>query len=221
MADCGFPHISKRLREITFFMRNIWTVVELCRRRYQKIGTNCTWRHTFGFLISKTRHFAFLKVYRNLEPKRLTKNVFKLTSTKLRVTYQDFDMANFPTLIYNCDETGLSSVPGTATKGLSLKGTRQVQKLTIGERGTLTTLLVSVNAAGDSLPTKVTKEKPNSKSLASLKLQIVFDPSKVQNPVRQKTLQSVVTAVPRGYLLQRTGFVMCHVVDGPAKDVSL
>jgi hypothetical protein len=35
----------------------------------------------------------------------------------------------YPTLLYNCDETGMSSVPNSTTKVLAKKGARSVQKL--------------------------------------------------------------------------------------------
>nr|XP_047135287.1 MFS-type transporter clz9-like [Hydra vulgaris] len=70
----------------------------------------------------------------------------------LQPFYEQLDIKNYPNLIYNCDETGLSSVPNVSVKVIALKGSHEVQKLTIGERGTLTTYLATVNAAGNSLP---------------------------------------------------------------------
>lgn len=57
-----------------------------------------------------------------------------------------------PRLILNIDETGLSSVPNTPQRVLSLKGVRTVSSIQVGERGTLTTVIPCVNAAGDLLP---------------------------------------------------------------------
>lgn len=59
---------------------------------------------------------------------------------------------SYPNLIYNCDETGLSTVPNSSKKVLALKGTRVVQKIGVGERGTLTTLIPCANASGQLIP---------------------------------------------------------------------
>jgi hypothetical protein len=64
----------------------------------------------------------------------------------------NLNLQNHPALIYNCDETGLSSVPSTSGKVIAPKGVRSVQQVTVGERGTLTTLLPCVNATGEFLP---------------------------------------------------------------------
>ena len=66
--------------------------------------------------------------------------------------YDEENFHDFPMLIYNCDETGLSSVPNSTSKVLARRGEKSVQRLCVGERGTLTTLLMCVNADGDSLP---------------------------------------------------------------------
>lgn len=59
---------------------------------------------------------------------------------------------NFPNLVYNCDETGLSTVPNSSKKVLASKGGRVVQKIGAGERGTLTTLIPCANAIGQLIP---------------------------------------------------------------------
>ena len=57
---------------------------------------------------------------------------------------------NFPaSRIFNADETGVSCVHRNDTKVLSVKGKRQVGKLTSGERGRTITVLLCVNASGD------------------------------------------------------------------------
>lgn len=54
-----------------------------------------------------------------------------------------------PSRIFNCDETGVSVVHSNALKVLSLKGKKQVSKLTSGERGKNITVMLCINAAGD------------------------------------------------------------------------
>lgn len=57
-----------------------------------------------------------------------------------------------PGAIWNMDETGFATVPNKAGKVLSLKSAKKVGSMTSAERGTLTTMALSVNAAGGSIP---------------------------------------------------------------------
>lgn len=57
-----------------------------------------------------------------------------------------------PRVIYNVDETGLTNVPNVPCKVVARKGCRSVSSVQVGERGTLTTILPCVNAAGHLLP---------------------------------------------------------------------
>ncbi|XP_018407563.1 PREDICTED: uncharacterized protein LOC108783490 [Cyphomyrmex costatus] len=56
------------------------------------------------------------------------------------------------THIYNMDETGFSTVATKLGKVIALKGTRHVGKLEAAERGTMITMALTVNAAGNSIP---------------------------------------------------------------------
>lgn len=56
-----------------------------------------------------------------------------------------------PKDIYNIDETGVTTVQ-KPVKVVAEKGTRQVGALTSGERGTLVTVALAVNAIGNSVP---------------------------------------------------------------------
>lgn len=51
--------------------------------------------------------------------------------------------------IYNADETGVSTVHECRQKVVSIKGKKQVGKMTSGERGRTITVLLCINAAGD------------------------------------------------------------------------
>lgn len=53
-----------------------------------------------------------------------------------------------PSRIWNIDETGLSTVPPKATKVIASKGAKRVGRYASGERGTMVTLVLAVNAAG-------------------------------------------------------------------------
>ena len=57
-----------------------------------------------------------------------------------------------PSRIYNCDETGVTTVQTKPNKVMCLKGKRQVGCLTSAERGTRTTVEVCMNTAGEYVP---------------------------------------------------------------------
>lgn len=57
-----------------------------------------------------------------------------------------------PSCIYNCDETGMTTVPNKPSKILSLKGKKQVGTLATSERGTLVTAEICFNATGHYVP---------------------------------------------------------------------
>ncbi|XP_026688144.1 uncharacterized protein LOC103521868 [Diaphorina citri] len=52
-----------------------------------------------------------------------------------------------PSRVYNCDETGISTVPNKRSKILSLKGKKQVGSLSSAERGTLITAEICFSLA--------------------------------------------------------------------------
>ncbi|KYM99017.1 hypothetical protein ALC62_10252 [Cyphomyrmex costatus] len=54
--------------------------------------------------------------------------------------------------IYNMDETGFSTVPTKAGLVISLKGVRRVGQAAAAERGSMITMALAVNAAGNSIP---------------------------------------------------------------------
>ena len=71
---------------------------------------------------------------------------------ELKNIYEELDLQNFPQLIYNIDETGLSTIPNAPSRVIASKGSRTVQAIQTGERGTLTTIIPTINAAGDCFP---------------------------------------------------------------------
>lgn len=54
--------------------------------------------------------------------------------------------------IYNVDETGISTVPNKPSRIIATKGKKQVGALSSAERGTTTTAIVCMNAAGRYVP---------------------------------------------------------------------
>ncbi|KAJ3655327.1 hypothetical protein Zmor_014462 [Zophobas morio] len=64
-----------------------------------------------------------------------------------------FDTFHFPaSRIFNCDETGISSVPNKPTKIFSLKGKKQIGCLSSAERGSLVSVEVCFSGAGTYVP---------------------------------------------------------------------
>ncbi|CAI6356809.1 unnamed protein product [Macrosiphum euphorbiae] len=57
-----------------------------------------------------------------------------------------------PDRIYNCDETGISSVPKSKSKIIASKGRKQVGAITSAERGETVTVEICMNAAGTYMP---------------------------------------------------------------------
>jgi hypothetical protein len=82
------------------------------------------------------------------------------------------------------DETGLSTVPNITTKVIAAKGSTAVQQLKSGERGSLTTIIPAVNAAGDIMPPF-----------------IIFKGATVANAVREplSAIRATVACTKSGY----------------------
>lgn len=57
-----------------------------------------------------------------------------------------------PDRLYNCDETGISSVPKSKAKIIATKGRKQVGSITSAERGETVTVEMCMNAAGRYMP---------------------------------------------------------------------
>jgi hypothetical protein len=69
----------------------------------------------------------------------------------MKVIYRQDNFDAYPQLIYNTDETGLSTVPNSSSKVIAAKGAKTVQQLKVAERGTLTTVIPTVSAVGQIL----------------------------------------------------------------------
>ncbi|XP_055306968.1 uncharacterized protein LOC129571221, partial [Sitodiplosis mosellana] len=62
------------------------------------------------------------------------------------------DTMHEPANIWNMDETGFSTVPGSVGKIIAIRGVKKVGQMTSGERGQMITMALSVSAAGNSMP---------------------------------------------------------------------
>lgn len=57
-----------------------------------------------------------------------------------------------PGNIWNMDETGFSTVPGSVGKIIAIRGVKKVGQITSGERGQMITMALAVSASGNSMP---------------------------------------------------------------------
>lgn len=57
-----------------------------------------------------------------------------------------------PGNIWNMDETGFSTVPGSVGKIIAIRGVKKVGQITSGERGQMITMALAVSAGGGSMP---------------------------------------------------------------------
>ncbi|KAJ8943806.1 hypothetical protein NQ318_020878, partial [Aromia moschata] len=64
--------------------------------------------------------------------------------------------------VYNVDESGLSIVQSRCPEVVSLRGKRQVGAITSAERGSLITIVMCMNAAGDFVPPMIIFPRKNA-----------------------------------------------------------
>jgi hypothetical protein len=155
MCERGFPCTIEDLRIVAHrFAKKMSRrkKIECYPSSWDREGkASYDWWYSF-----KSRHPSLsLRVSQNLSTSRAEAFNMERVSTffnDMNKLYADFNFNQFPQLIYNCDETGLSNVPNNTKKVLARKGAKIVHKLQMGERGTLTTLMPCVNAVGDILP---------------------------------------------------------------------
>ena len=74
--------------------------------------------------------------------------------------YINIGIKDFLQLVYNLDETELSSVPGNSNRVIATKGALAVHSIQVGERGNFTTIIPAISASGEcSLLFLIFKEK--------------------------------------------------------------
>jgi hypothetical protein len=155
MCDRGFPCTINDLRQTTYlFAKHLYRQKKIASFPHAwKAEKKASYDWWYGF--QKRFPKLSIRVAENLSVGRAEAFNKERIDAFFNEAYKvlvDNDVLTFPNLIYNCDETGLSSVPNTSLKVLAEKGTKCVQKIQVGERGSLTTLLACGNATGDYLP---------------------------------------------------------------------
>lgn len=156
LSDRGFPVTITDFRMIAHkFAMTLHRRKKLNRDIPRHWVKNGTASYEWWLSFKKRHHNISLRVAEGLSSARaeaFCKARVSSFFSEAEALYEELDIHSHPMLIYNCDETGLSSVPNGSCKVLARKGDKSVQKICVGERGTLTTLLVCVNAVGDTLP---------------------------------------------------------------------
>lgn len=156
MCNRGFPLTIDDLRQLAFLyckkLLRRKQILKIPKTWFQQKKASYDW--WYGF---KERHPRIaVRVAENLSAARAEAfnpdRVSAFYNSTVDVTANLGIYDEHPGLVYNCDETGLSSVPNSNRKVIAMKGSRVVQKITVGERGTLTTVLPCSNAAGDFIP---------------------------------------------------------------------
>ena len=153
MADRGFPLTRKDVMEIAFhYVATLHRRKQCALPQKWKITRQASpdWWDSF-----KRRHPEItLRVAENISTARAEafnpERIGKFFED-CRTVFDSLKMDRYPDLLYNCDETGLSTVPGTSRKVVAFKGSRP-QKTQVSERGVLTTFLPCCNAQGDFIP---------------------------------------------------------------------
>lgn len=89
---------------------------------------------------------------------------------------------NFPaSAIYNCDETGITTVPNKPSKIVARKGKKQIGTLSSAERGTTITSLICCNALGQYIPPLIIFPRVRKNPLLEIGLpaetKVVYHPS--------------------------------------------
>ncbi|KAJ8956832.1 hypothetical protein NQ318_014246 [Aromia moschata] len=89
--------------------------------------------------------------------------IFNIPQTTLE-RYVEFGKINQnPSRIFNCDETGITSVQHKHTKVLAMKGKKQISTLTSAERGSLITVVTCMSPAGQFIPPMIIFPRKNMK----------------------------------------------------------
>ena len=86
-----------------------------------------------------------------------------------------------PSAIYNCDETGITTVPNKPSKIIARRGKKQVGSLSSAERGVTVTTLICCNAMGQYIPPLIIFPRVRKNPLLEIGLppetKIVYHPS--------------------------------------------
>jgi len=155
LCDRGFPMSIMEFRKVAF------RFAKVLKRRKQILNVPEKWydeemASKEWWLSFKQRHTSVsIRCPENLSASRAEafnqERICRFFES-LETFVEENELTNFPQLIYNADETGLSSVPSNSGKVIAKKGERTVQCITTGERGTLTTVLPCANAIGQFIP---------------------------------------------------------------------
>ena len=150
MQELGFGLSVNQIRQIAFSLAE----AAGCKHFFNKNRGCAGWNWWVAF---KERYGLSLRTPENLSAGRaICSNPTMMADfyTKLQTTLADHDLMNCPERIWNCDETGLMYV-NKPSKIVTKVGKKYVYNRTYAEKGTTTTVLACINAAGQFLPPMV------------------------------------------------------------------
>lgn len=138
-------HYPLTLREVRNLAYEYAT--KLNRKKYGKERASYRWLTAFrrrNNLVKRVPQLMSLN-----RAKALCPETVKLFYDKLEFLYEQY---NFPaSRIYNIDETGVTTVPPARSRVLVHKTMKNVQQISTAERGTLTTVILGMNATGQHI----------------------------------------------------------------------
>jgi hypothetical protein len=155
MTSRGFPCTTKDVRKYAFlFAKKLVKrkqIAEVPPAWEQNKAASLDWFYRFR----KAHSDISLRIAENISAQRAeafneerVNNFFATAQT----VYDSLEIHDYPQLVYNADETGLSSVPSKSNKVIARYGSKIVSRIQAAERGTLTTILPCGNASGQLLP---------------------------------------------------------------------
>ena len=155
LASRGFPLTIKEVRRAAFnYARKLYRrkqIKNLPNAWIRNKAASLDWFYRFR----KDHNDMSMRVAENISIYRAeafnNERVVSFFSSAVEL-YDVLNIHRYPQLIYNADETGLSSVPAKGKRVLVPHGTKSVCRIQSAERGTLTTLLPCSNALGEFIP---------------------------------------------------------------------
>ncbi|CAG5051853.1 unnamed protein product [Parnassius apollo] len=147
MQELGFGLTVNQIRQIAFSLAE----TAECKHYFNKSKRCAGWNWWVSF---KGRYGLSLRIPENLSSGRaICSNPTILADfyEKLEATLVNHNLLDCPDRIWNCDETGLMYV-NKPTKSVTKIGKKYVYNRTYAEKGTTTTVLACINAAGHFIP---------------------------------------------------------------------
>lgn len=145
ITEQAIGHYPLTLREVRNMAYEY--AINLNRKKYGKERASYRWLKAFRHrnnLVKRVPQLMSLN-----RAKALCPETVKLFYEKLESLYEEYKFP--PSRIYNVDETGVTTVPPSRSRVLVHKTMKNVQQISTAERGTLTTVILGMNATGQHI----------------------------------------------------------------------